>query len=156
MKMDDKTAAEAVEESTSWMEGGLMYPTGYIVVGLPTRDDALKIQQALFSAGAAHDDCVLVPAAQMAKAAAEEIESGGVMASLGSSEQVRQKQLQLAKEGCDFLIIKAGSDDEKTRAMQHLQNTPVRYAVHYRRLVIEDLIPHLRSATTDAEPARKR
>ena len=91
----------------------------------------------------------------MAAAAAKDIDNSGPLAALGSSAKVRGKQLQLAREGCDFLVIRVDSDEQKDHIMQLLARVPVRYVVHYRRLVIEDLIDHIPSATADRETARQ-
>ncbi|MDB5973548.1 MAG: hypothetical protein JWR07_308 [Nevskia sp.] len=155
MSKEKPDAAEQVEAAHDPVEGGIFYPVGYIVVGVPDHQTALRLQQQLADSGLPPKDCAVQPAAVMARAAAQDLESRTVLSAIGSSGHVRSKQLELAREGCDFLIIKAATDAEKDRVMAQLSRVPVRYAVLYRRLVIENLIDHIPSATADREPARK-
>ncbi|MFI4978879.1 MAG: hypothetical protein ACHQIO_00875 [Nevskiales bacterium] len=155
MSKEKPEAAEQVDAAHNPVEGGIFYPTGYIVVGVPDHQTALRLQQQLVESGLPPEDCAVQPAAAMARAAAQDLESRNVLSAIGSSGHVRGKQLELAREGCDFLTIKAATDAEKDRVMAQLSRVPVRYAVLYRRLVIENLIDHIPSATADREPARQ-
>lgn len=155
MSKEKPEAAEQVDAAHDAVEGGIFYPTGYIVVGVPDHQTALRLQKQLVDSGLPPEDCAVQAAAEMARAAAADLESGNLLSALGSSGHVRSKQLELAREGCDFLTIKAATDVEKDRVMAQLSRVPVRYAVLYRRLVIENLIDHIPSATTEREPARK-
>jgi hypothetical protein len=152
-KLRKDEAFQAGEASE--LEGGMFYPVGYIVAGIPERGDAQRLQRSLAEAGWAQDECILASADSVAKAAAAELESRSIIAAIGSSAQVREQQLKLAREGCDFLIVKAESDEDSEKALKLLAQVPVRYAVRYGRLAIEDLIGHIPSATADREKGRK-
>jgi len=154
MIKQDNAADVAMKGASSVMESGLFYPVGYIVAGLPKQQDARQVYQKLLAQGSPQDECILLSAAAMVEAAAEDLDSGGVMSAFGSTAQVREKQLQVAREGCHFLMIKVASDADKERVLGELGQVPVRYAVLYHRLAIEDLIAHIPSATADCEPAR--
>ena len=154
MNKYDGTAGVRMSGASSLIEGGLFYPVGHIVVGLPDQQDARQVYQKLLAQGSPQDECILLSAAAMVEAAAEDLDSGGVMSAFGSTAQVREKQLQVAREGCHFLMIKVASDADKERVLGELGQVPVRYAVLYHRLAIEDLIAHIPSATADCEPAR--
>lgn len=153
--MNDKDDTENPGQSSSLLEGGLFYPVGYIVLGLPEHAEAVGLHRLMVSNGLSEKECVLITAAAMVEAAGKDLESEGVLSSLGSTGHVRQRQLQLAQEGCHFLMVKASSEEEKQDILKQLTSVAVRYAVHYRRLVIEDLIAHIPSATADSESARK-
>jgi len=151
-----ESAAEAVQnKSHSWSEGGIFYPRAYIVLGLPNHDDALRLHKVFLDEGASADECILLAASAMAYAAAKDLESEGAMAFFGSIAHVRQKQLQLAQDGCHFLMVKASSEKDRNRVLGALVQVPIRYAVHYGRLVVEDLIAHIPTATVVLESARK-
>jgi hypothetical protein len=150
----DTAAAAAISAASSVIEGGLFYPVAHIVVGLSSQEDAARVHQALLAKGLYQNECVLVSAAVMMEAAAEELKAEGAIAALGSTGQIREKQLQLAREGCHFLMVKVSAEEDKALLLKELVQVPVRYAVHYRRLVIEDLIAHIPSATADCESAR--
>jgi len=140
--------------SSHLLEGGLFYPTGYIVAGLPDGEQAQSLCELFRSSGYDDDECMVVPPERMARACADDVATQYFIAALGASAGVRQRQLQLAREGCHFLMIDAASAAEKQRVLRVLSRVPVRYAVHYHRFVIEDLIERLPSATTDCSHAR--
>jgi len=154
MNKMDNAAGVAMSGASSLIEGGLFYPVGYIVAGLPDQQDARLVYQSLLAHGLPQDECVLVSATAMVEAAAEDLDSGGVIAAFGSTAQVREKQLQVAQEGCHFLMVKVACDADKDLVLKELTRVPVRYAVQYHRLAIENLIAHIPSATADCEPAR--
>lgn len=140
--------------SNQLLEGGLFYPTGYIVAGIPDKEQAQSLCDLLRSSGYDEDECLVIPAEQMERACAENVQHQMFISALGSSAQVRERQLKLAREGCHFLMVDATSEAEKQRVMRVLSRVPVRYAVHYHRFVIEDLIQLLPSATEDSAHAR--
>jgi hypothetical protein len=146
--------AERVQELSRPLEGGVFYPAGYMVVGLARHSDAEDLCQLFRQAGYDDNDCLVVPPATMLATAREDLRSSSVIAILGSSLQVRQRQIELAREGCSFLLIYAPSEAEKTRVLRVLERVPVRYAIHYHRFTIEDLIKALPSAQDDARTAR--
>ena len=154
MNKQENAAGFAINSTGSFIEGGLFYPVGYIVAGLPEQQDARQVYQNLLAQGLPQDECVLVSAAAMVEAAEKDLDAGGVIAAFGSTAQVRQKQLQLAREGYHFLMVKVASEADKERVLSELGQVTVRYAVLYHRLAIENLIAHIPSAAADGEPAR--
>lgn len=140
-------------EANKFMEGGVFYPTGYVVAAFPTDADAHKARDALVADGFEPDAVQYVDAATMAREAEENLEHRGLMA-VGASVPVREMQLDLARQGCAFLLICAPQDHEEKRVVDALARAPVRYAVKYKRLIIENLVPEIPSSTSDAKPAR--
>jgi hypothetical protein len=128
------------------LEGNVFYPTGCIVIALSHSEDAEALSRRLADAGFAGDQCTVTPAEDVVKAASQETESPSLVASLGSSIHLRTRQLELARAGCIFMQIKAPNDEAKSRALRVLADVPVRYAVHYHRLIVEDLIDRLPAA----------
>jgi hypothetical protein len=140
-------------EANKVMEGGVFYPTGYIVAAFHSGDEARKVRDALIHDGFDAEAIQHVRAADMAREAAENLEQRGLMA-VGASVPVREKQLELARDGCDFLLVCAPEEHEEKRVVAALSRVPVRYAVKYKRLIIENLLPEIPSETSDSEPAR--
>lgn len=141
------------KEANKVMEGGMFYPTGYIVAAFPEAEDARTLRDRLVAAGFDDDAVRHVGADEMAREAEDNLEHRGLM-SVGASVPVREKQLELARQGCDFLLIHCPEDAEEARVVKMLGTVPVRYAVKYRRLIIENLVRDVPSSTPDAEPAR--
>ena len=155
MKSTRRSDAETrTEEETRGLEGGVFYPVGYIVAGIPAAEDADRLRQEFLADGLRPNECVLARPEVVQQEAERELAEQGIIAALGSSAHVRKRQLQLAREGCSFLMIKAEDDAQRDAVMRRLEEVPVRYAVAYRRLIIEDLIDRVDSATADSANAR--
>ncbi len=148
------TEAAHVRDMGRALEGGVFYPAGYIVAGLQSQADAERLCSVFRQAGYDEQDCWVVSPHTMLSTAETDMESSSVIAILGSSLQVRRRQIELAEEGCSFLLVYAPSEAERTRVLRVLSQVPVRYAIHYHRLTIEDLIQYLESAQNDAKTAR--
>lgn len=135
-------------------EGRIFYPTGYIVAAFEAAHDAQRVRAALAGAGVPDGELTLVAPDDMREQARRNLEHPSLFAAMGSTVAVRQKQLDLAEQGCTFLLIEADGDAAEAQAIDGLSTAPVRYAVKYRRLVIENLLPKIGSARPDPEPAR--
>lgn len=142
------------EDANQRSEAGMFYPTGYIVAGFANADVARKAREGLLAAGFGDRDVEHVPAAKMEAEAAKNLENPSLFASLGSSMPTRQKQLELAREGCDFVLIHAPDEDAEAHAIKALSGVPTRYAVKYKRLIIENLLQDLPSETADSHASR--
>ena len=146
---------QQIESMSRPIEGGVFYPVGFIVVALPEAGAAEKIAQIFHEAGYDENDCQVVSPSTMLATAEDDIQSNNVIAMLGSSLQVRRRHIELAKDGCTFLLVFAPSDAERARVLRVLSHYPVRYAIHYHRFTIEDLIAQVPSATEDSRSARR-
>lgn len=133
------------KEANRILEGGIFYPTGHIVAAFQDEASAMKAQECLVREHWPEDHVVYVDPAAMEREAEENLGEASFL-SAGASVPARQKQLELAKEGCHFLLIFAPDDEDQERAMQLLNGLPVRYAVKYHRLIIENLLQDIRSS----------
>src|SRR3546814_17191749 len=91
------------EDANQISEAGMFYPTGYIVAGFADSASAKEAQASLQRQGFGNEDLKYVSAAEMAHEAARNLEHPSFFASTGSSMPTRQKQLELAREGHDFV-----------------------------------------------------
>jgi hypothetical protein len=130
-----------------FIEGGLLYPTGYLVAAFPDGESALLTQRNLIAGGYdTEHDCIYATPEAVAAEAAHEVLSSGMLALFGHSLQVRETHLQLAREGCHFLTIHAPTAVEQKRVIKVLSRVPVRHAVKYHLLAIENITDLLPSA----------
>ena len=146
--------AHKIEAMSNPLEGGMFYPAGYLIAGMQDRADAERACAVFRQAGYDSRDCFVVAPETMLSTAKADLETSGIIAILGSGLQVRQRQMDLAAEGCWFLLVYAPSEAERTRVMRVLERVPLRYAIHYRRFTVEDLIERMPSAQGDARSAR--
>lgn len=141
------------KDANKFMEGGIFYPTGHVVTGFATRELADDARKSLSGAGFADEHLLSIDDRTMAREAKENLDSRGVM-SVGASVPTREKQLELAEQGCHFLVIYAPEEADHKRVERALAGMQVRYAVKYRGLIIENLIVGIPSSAADSEPAR--
>lgn len=140
-------------EANKFLEGRIFYPTGHVVTAFDTAEIAARAREALSKRGFPPEHLLSVDAATMAREAADNLDHKSLL-SAGASVPTRQKQLQLAEAGCHFLIIYAPDDEDHERVLRALAGLPLKYAVKYHRLIIENLLPGAAMTAIDAEPAR--
>jgi hypothetical protein len=140
------------KEANKFLEGGVFYPTGHIVVAFENAAAAKKAQVVLTRGQWPEGHVLYVDAASMADEAEENLQDASFL-SAGASVPARQKQLELAKAGCHFLLIFAPDTDDQERAMSLLNGHAVVYAAKYNRLIIENLVQDIYSSA-DKEAAR--
>ena len=119
---------------------GQFYPTGHIVVMLPSADAAQAAGRALADAGMPDDDVSLItPEAMMRDIVRTVGDSGMTMPSAGTEADTVRRYAQYASQGHYGLLVRAPDNEDSERVMQALKDHPVSHAQKYRMLVIEDL-----------------
>lgn len=119
---------------------GVFYPTGYIFVMFPKREDAEKVAQAL----SAHDDedhetMFLKPEDILGQLVSTVGGSDMPLPSAGSEAGTARQYAELASQGHCALMIHAPSKEESDKVMEVVRTVPFSIAERYRTLVIEDL-----------------
>lgn len=140
-------------EANKFLEGGIFYPTGHMLVAFADSKLAAKGKSALKKAGFDDEQLLSIDARTMVHEAQENLDKPGLL-SVGASLPARQKQLELAQQGCDFILIQAPEEEDHLRAIHCLEGLSVTYAVKYRALIIEDLIGTMKRPAADQESAR--
>lgn len=143
----------AQKQANKFLEGGIFYPTGHIVTAFASAEGADKARRALLDAGFSSEHILSIDDRTMVREAQENLDDSGVL-SVGASLPAREKQLELAREGCHFLLVHAPDDGDDKRLMQTLSGMDARYAVKYHRLIIENLLVGMADTAPDSEPAR--
>lgn len=126
------------------LEAGVFYPRHCIMLGLDG-DQVAEALKALREAGFSEADCQRIDASRFLQDAQHNVDDAGLFASLGKSLHVRYKQLELARAGVEFIVVRAPTGQDTERVVKALKTLPVRYAIKYETLVIEDLIQFFRS-----------
>lgn len=121
--------------------GGVFYPTGYIVVMLPTEQDARAAGQKLAQSGVSGDKVTLLSPQVIQEKIARTIGNAGTdLPSAGTEADTVRRFTELAGQGHWALMIHAPHGDETADIMEHLKEFPLSYGQKYRQLVIEDLV----------------
>ena len=131
-----------LEPPSSIIEGeeidlGNFYPTHHVVLAFDQRSQADDAEETIRRAG--FRDIRLVSDRQMRSALQHGRNSVPALPATGTSTKSVQLCQQLAEQGCQFLIVRAPSEDETQTLMNILQQHPCRLAQKYHRLVIQTL-----------------
>ncbi len=133
--MSDTMTAEALPTSF-----GVFKPVGHVMVGLPTQDQADALVVALHGAGwdsasvlhfAPHD---AVPELRAM------VDAAGPAAGFGFEITLLRRYLSLAESGYRWLLVKVADSDQAAAVAALARPCGATLAVHYRLLVVEELI----------------
>ncbi|HSW19763.1 MAG TPA: hypothetical protein VLJ86_21275 [Ramlibacter sp.] len=119
---------------------GVFYPTGHIVLMLPSHDDAHKAAHALLHVGIDDNEIsVLPPELFMDQIAHTADGADSPLPSPGTEADTVRQMTHLAAQGQWGLMVHAPKAADGERVVKALKGMPVSYAQKYRQLVIEDI-----------------
>ena len=121
--------------------GGVFYPTGYVVLMIPTLEDARAACHRLRQAGFDDDDVSLMAPEEFLAEIDGTVPEDDALPSPGTEAETGRRFRALAQEGHHALLVHAPAQGDSDRMMLALRGTPIAYGQKYRRLVIEDLAP---------------
>jgi hypothetical protein len=121
---------------------GVFYPTGHIVLMLPTAEDARRACHVLRQDGIPEADLCLASPEEFERqiAGATDEDDDVLLPSPGTEAETAQRFRRLAREGHHALIVHAASGRASEHIMDVLKGLPIAYGQRYRQLVIEDLV----------------
>ena len=120
--------------------GGVFYPTGYMFLMFPTKDDAQKAAQALLDDGYTGESMSLVTPEIIHEKIARTVGNADIpLPSAGTEGDTVRRFSELASQGHHALMIHAPKGEESEHIMEVLASHKISYAQKYRHLVIEDL-----------------
>ena len=120
---------------------GVFYPTGYMVVMLPTEQDARAAEHKLEESGVMGEQVALLSPDVIQEKIARTVGSADIpLPTVGTEADTVRRFAELASQGQWGLMIHAPHGDETERVMDVLRAFPLSYGQKYRQLVIEDLV----------------
>ncbi len=136
-----KSMIRKVKEVTGGVptEFGAFYPMGYVVVAFSRNATARRVRRSLLTGGYDERDALHFSAAAVTRSLQRNLDNAGLLASLGGTKDALRRHLRLARQGCDFLMVHAATDEEVRRVMNVVRRGPFRLAQKFHRLAIEDL-----------------
>ena len=96
-------------------------------------------REALLTGGYEDGEIVILSSGYVAAAVEDALPNVSLLAQLGSETQHMQEHLELAKQGCDKMVVYAPTEHESKRVMNVARRFDIRLAEKYHRLVIEHL-----------------
>ncbi|GAC1358013.1 MAG: hypothetical protein NVSMB34_12800 [Variovorax sp.] len=120
---------------------GVFYPTGYMVVMLPSEQDARAAESKLEESGLSGEKVSLLPPEVVQEKIARTVGTADIpLPSAGTEADTVRRFAELAGQGHYGLLIHAPSASETEQVMDVLRAFPLSYGQKYRQLVIEDLV----------------
>jgi hypothetical protein len=120
---------------------GVFYPTGYMVVMLPTEQDARAAERKLEESGVMGEKVALLTPDVIQEKIARTVGNADMpLPSAGTEADTVRRFAELAGKGHHALMIHAPHADETAHIMEVLKDFPLSYGQKYRQLVIEDLV----------------
>lgn len=118
---------------------GVFSPTGHIVMAFATDDDAKKAQQALLDGGFTQGDVTHYNSHEVMSEFEQSEEQSTSPVQIGQDVAKVEELLELAKEGCGFLVVLAPKKDQSKRAIAIVHPFGLKFAEKYNWLTIEEL-----------------
>lgn len=128
-------------ESNMLTLGGVFYPTGYMVLMLPSEQDARAAERRLEEGGIPGEKISLLTPAVIQEQITRTVGTADIpLPSAGTEADTVRRFAQLASQGHYGLMVHAPHAEESDRVMELLKGCPISYGQKYRHLVIEDLV----------------
>ncbi len=115
-------------------------PVGHVVAWFPPDADPEGAVRALREAGFGQDEVIQFTADQMVERADKDLKSAGPLAFAGYEITLARIRRKFAEEGFGFVVVPTEDEDAIQRAMMILVRHGARFAQHYGRIVIEELL----------------
>jgi hypothetical protein len=120
--------------------GGVFYPTGYVVVMVPTPQDAQRLEQALNAGGFQDEEPMLLDPDTILQVLGHTVRNDtNPLPSVGTEGATIHEYERLAREGHHAVMIHAPDKKDSDKVMEAAHTVPFSFAQKYRLLVIEDL-----------------
>jgi len=119
---------------------GAFNPVGHAVLAFADDAAATKARQQLRDAGFADEDLIGYTSAELFPDLADMMRNASGAAGFGYEVTLMRRYMTLASEGAGWLIVYAPEDEQAAKVKAVARATGARSAVHYGRLVHEDLI----------------
>lgn len=121
---------------------GVFYPTGHMVLMLPSAEDARRASELLTRDGLSEDDLSVAGPEEfqrLVRGSANE-DKDLLLPSVGTEAATAQHFLQLAAQGHHALVVHASAGLSSSHVLEVLKEINISYGQRYRYLVIEDLV----------------
>jgi hypothetical protein len=119
---------------------GAFNPVGHAVLAFADDKAAGEAAQALRNAGFGADDVLVFTSAELFSDLKEMLRNASGAAGFGYEINLMRRYLTLASEGVGWVVVYAPDEAQTARVAELAKRLGARSAVHYGRLLHEDLI----------------
>ena len=118
---------------------GVFSPTGHVVMAFANDEAAKRAQQVLIQNGFSEDDVTYYNKDEVL-AEFEKSESHVIdPIQIGQDVAKVEEYLELANQGCGFLVVHAPDEEDAKRAVRLVKPLGLKFAEKYNRLTLEEL-----------------
>lgn len=107
---------------------GEFYPTGHVVIFFACQQRRCSSREAPRTGGYEDGEIAILSSAYVASAIEDALLNVSLLAQLGSETRHVQEHLELAKQGCDKMIVYAPTEHESKRVMNVARRFDIRLA----------------------------
>jgi hypothetical protein len=133
--MTERMTKENVPRSS-----GVFKPVGHVLLTLDDQAAAEQAESELGKAGFASEDLTRYSDVEMVEQCEHDIRDAGALASMGAEISLSRKRLEMAQQGCWFVVVHTPDDDAAGRVRDVADRLKVRFAQLFGRLTIEELV----------------
>ena len=119
---------------------GALNPVGHAVLAFADDDVAAEAQSALRQAGFAEEDVLVYNSGELFPDLDDMMRHASGAAGFGYEITLMRRYMTLAGEGCGWLVVWAPDEKHTAQVTEVAKRFNARSAVHYGRLLHEDLI----------------
>ena len=119
---------------------GAFNPVGHAVLAFADDRKAAEAVQALRDAGFTSDDIIVYTSGELFPDLKEMMRNASGAAGFGYEVTLMRRYMTLASEGAGWVVVYAPEDADRDKVAQVAREHAARSAVHYGRLLHEDLI----------------
>ena len=119
---------------------GALNPVGHAVLALPDDAAAGEAKAALRQAGFAEEDILVYTSSELFPNLDDMMRHASGAAGFGYEITLMRRYMTLAGEGCGWLVVWAPDEKHTVQVTEVAKRFNARSAVHYGRLLHEDLI----------------
>ena len=129
--------AQADDLPTSF---GTFKPTGHVMVGIPSVEQAGSLTGALRGAGWAENAVAPFTPRETVAEMQTLIDDASGLAGFGYEITLMRRYMEASRDGCRWLLVKVDGNEQAATVATLAKENGAAMAVHYRALTVEDLI----------------
>jgi len=134
------TMSDQLEKSALPTSFGSFKPVGYLMIGVPSKDMVAQTCAALRAGGWAESTLTMFMPRESIDQMRAMVANASSVSGFGSEIGMMRRYLNLSCKGYHWLLVYAPDEDNARRAADLAQRQGATLAVHYRSLVVEDMI----------------
>lgn len=130
---------------------GVTKPVGHVMISFPSAEQAQDTRLSITSVGVSHSAVRSFSDRDMAEQLESDLRAASPVASIGQEVNLAKAQLELARRGYHFLIVRVDNDEQARQVAECARARGAERAQHYGHFMIEELIEHGDELTQVAE-----